>query len=376
MFGSGRLLQIGPLTVRMLFYLTGLAIVSGRMLFRAKLSGTDAMLVLVFIALLSVGSIVGLVMGFPRDAVAEDVKPLLFFFSLLFFDHAIDDVARVRNVSAVIRAGAVVLASAYLGVLALVRLGILPFGLLYAIASGSGEFFFRGDTGTFVYKGFLYLGVGFFFFAFRPKLRDKFLASALLIALMLTFTRGLLLAAVVVACFAFIIRQRNPVRAWVVVGALASLTLVVWPLYQSRLVSRSASDTVRMADVTAVAAHTTVPSLILGRGFGAPISERGRIEESYLEVLYKQGLPGLIFWAVVLAMLVRSFQEAARAGNGDEALPFLLSGVFVFAESATNPFLTNPIGMSMVLIALVAERVLARTPRTPQSSRVLSSIPQ
>jgi hypothetical protein len=35
------------------------------------------------------------------------------------------------------------------------------------------------------------------------------------------------------------------------------------------------------------------------------------------------------------------------------SLPFLLSVVFIFFQSLTNPFVNNPIGLSMLLITIV-----------------------
>ena len=40
------------------------------------------------------------------------------------------------------------------------------------------------------------------------------------------------------------------------------------------------------------------------------------------------------------------------------AMPYFMAAAFVYVVSLTNPFLTNPIGMSVVLVAMVAVRVI------------------
>ena len=40
------------------------------------------------------------------------------------------------------------------------------------------------------------------------------------------------------------------------------------------------------------------------------------------------------------------------------AIPYFMAAAFVYVVSFTNPFLTNPIGMAVVMIAMVAVRVI------------------
>lgn len=361
LLGSGRLLQFGPLTLRMALYVVGLGLVLVQLFLRGSFDAEYAKLTLAFVALILLGSLMGSLTGSERTDIAADIKPLLFFLNLFFFAAAIDSVDRVRSVASVIRAGASILAILYLCVIALMYAGVLPFGALYAVASRSDEFFFRGQTGFF-YKGFLYLGVGFLFFVFQPKVRDRVIAVALLAAIVFTFTRGLLLTTISVAGLALLVRGRSLLKSAATVGMVLCLSLAAWPLFQRSLADRQTADSMRLGDIATIARETTPVTVAVGRGFGALIGDRPRIEESYFEIFYKQGIPGLVFWLSILALLARDFRAAIRRGRGQEALPFFLGAMFVFVESATNPFLTNPIGMSMVLVALVSERVLANSP--------------
>src|SRR3546814_9124605 len=50
------------------------------------------------------------------------------------------------------------------------------------------------------------------------------------------------------------------------------------------------SDAIRQNDIRIVLEELDPPMIAIGRGLGAPIGKRARIELNYLEILYKQGL--------------------------------------------------------------------------------------
>ena len=104
--------------------------------------------------------------------------------------------------------------------------------------------------------------------------------------------------------------------------------------------------------------------LAVGRGMGAPIRGRDRIEMNYFEILYKQGVLGLSVWVFLLAYLFRLYR-AVPAETKEFGLAFFLSGLFVFFATATNTFLTGSIGMAVVFISLASLLVLAREERRP-----------
>ena len=359
--GSGRILQVGPLTLRMWLYGAGLVWAVISVLQRRRVDAELGTLVLAFAATTLLGALLGLVAGAPLAQVSEDVKPLVFFLSLLFFHATIVDPADVRRVATVIRWGSLVLAVGYFATLLLIASGRIPFATLYQVMSESGEFFFRGQEGFF-YKGFLYLGIGFFFFVFRKGVRPKLAAAVLFVAIVLTLTRGLLLTTVVILVLALLLRQRNAVVSLLAVAGVAAVAAALLPLFAAALTDRADSDAMRLADVRAVLEGTTWYSVVLGHGLGTSIGARARIEASYLEILFKQGVAGLLLWFAIALLLARDYWRAVRARRGALAEPFFLGAMYVFVQSATNPFLTNPIGMSMVVVSLVALRVLGSAP--------------
>jgi hypothetical protein len=362
LLGSGRLVELGPLTLRMWLFGIALGFAAIVLLLGSTVRREIVLLLLGFLALTATSATVGLLNGAPPDEVAEDVKPLLFFLSLLFFHLVIRDQRQVPTIASLIKAGSLILAVSYLGLLGLVLLGVMPFSAIYAILSQSSEFFFRGEVGIF-YKGFLYLGIGLCFFFPERGLGAKAASLLLLVAIGATLTRGLMLSAALVLVLSGLLQRMSPLRTQLFLLALTAGAVAAWPWVLDLFGSRAASDAIRLHDVRVVQESASAGSFFLGHGLGTSVGARTRIEASYLEIFHQQGLLGLAFWMVVLLMVARDYLNALRRGAGAEALPFFLGAVYVYLESATNPFLTNPIGMSMVLISLVVLRLLAEGAR-------------
>jgi hypothetical protein len=362
LLGSGRLVELGPLTLRMWLFGAALGFTAMVLLLGSTVHREIVLLILAFLALTATSATVGLLNRAPLDQVADDVKPLLFFLSLLFFHVAIRDQRQVTTIASLIKAGSLILAISYLGILALVLLRVIPFSAIYALLSQSAEFRFRGEMGIF-YKGFLYLGIGLCFFFPERGVGAKAASLLLLAAIGASLTRGLLLSAAVVLVLAGLLQRMSPLRTQVFLLALTAAAVAAWPWFLDIFGSRAASDAIRLYDVRAIQESASAGSFFLGHGLGTTVGARARIEASYLEIFHQQGVLGLAFWMVVLLMVARGYLNALRSGAGPAALPFFLGAVYVYVESATNPFLTNPIGMSMVLISLVVLRLLAEGAR-------------
>lgn len=358
LLGSGRLIELGPLTLRMWLFTAAIGFAVTVLLLGATAHREIILLILGFLALTATSATVGLLNRAPLEQVAEDVKPLLFFLGLLFFHLAIRDRRQVDTVARLIKTGSLILAVSYLGLLALIVLRIIPFSTIYDLLSQSSEFFFRGEEGIF-YKGFLYLGIGLCFFFPERGIAPKAASLLLLVAIVATLTRGLMLSAALVLVLSGLLQRMSPLRTQIFLLALTAAAVAAWPWFLDLVGSRTASDAIRLYDLRVVQESANAGSFFLGHGLGTNVGARARIEASYLEIFHQQGILGLAFWMVVLLLVARDYLKALRGGAGSAALPFFLGAVYVYLESATNPFLTNPIGMSMVLVSLVVLRLLA-----------------
>jgi hypothetical protein len=254
----------------------------------------------------------------------------------------------------------------------------------------------------FFYKGDIYICVAVIFLLFDPFRWTKVLAAIAVVAIAMTLTRGLAIA-LVASIFIGIALNHNRTRALLLVGQCVLLLTVLFVAEKvetetesSLLASSQADGPGRSAGTSMDAARSEkrvfapsdqdppVPGTMLrlgdyqrvgdfkfilerldlsmalfGRGLGAPIAGRDRIESTYPEMLYKQGLPALLVWFLI-ALYTFSLYRNVPPQTKQFGLAFLLSSIFVYVVTATNTFLTGSIGMAVVLISLASLLVLSR----------------
>lgn len=357
MLGGGRFVEIGSLTLRMVLF--GAAqIFTIAILFKRKIDSQTLTLFFFFAVSLLTSALIGISNGAELGLVFEDVKPLSYFMMIFFFSILINSHHRVILVANTVKVCSAILMVTYLAILAGLFLKFIDFNTFYERMNATGEVFFRPDVGFF-YKGFLYLCVGFLFFLFSAKKSHKLLAALLLLSIILTFTRGFLLATgLTLVIYIFFFAKRNlKILAYIVL--LASLVVLLAPWFVGQLGDKSVSNVTRVITYEQVKEKMSPFSVFLGHGFGNGVEERSvHMEASYLEIFHKQGLIGLSFWLLILALILWSFSKIRNKENKHIALPFVLSIILIYIQTVTNPFLNNPIGMSMVLITLSVVRVL------------------
>ncbi len=361
MGGGGRNLEFGEFTLRMyLFFfllpLGAVALVARRIVDKYLI---ELLLLFTFVMLLAV------FIGFYNDArtkyVYLDVKPLSYFFVVVFFYTAIRRIKHVKLVLQLLKFSAVVMALFYLICFVMINLQLLDFNSFYERMSISGEFFFRGEI-AFFYKGFLYLGIGFIVFFSESKKRSKFIALLIFATLVLTFTRGFIVALVITYSAYYLLTRLHSYKTILVITfsiILIGGILIYFSFYE--IGDKDLSNYFRIAQTKQVMERITPFTLIWGHGFGIGVPAKPiHMEITYLEIFHKQGIIGLFFYAYLFVLISNAFNRAVRNGNGYWAKPLFLAAMFVFAQSITNPFINNPIGMSMVLLSLVSLNVLAK----------------
>jgi hypothetical protein len=358
LLGSGRLLQIGPLTVKMWLFVAAQLYVIFRLLTFGRLKLSTLAIIMSFIVLLCFGVTLGLLRHSTLELVGEDIKPLLYCFMLCFFEMVISTKKQLRMIVRIIEFASVLMSVGYIVVITLLFLGFMNFATVYGwLSVSSQEFFFRGDSGLFFYKGALYIGVGIICLAFERSRIAKLALALSIIGIIATGTRGFLvgLATVILAHVAtgvLSLGKKVKYIGLLCIGALLTIALVQWALPD-----KTESDSVRVEILHEVEQGITPLSSVFGNGFGIGL-DIGTSQISYLEIFYKQGLLGLTWWALVFILLLMRYRKARRI-NYLSAQPLFLSVIFVIVESATNPFVNNPIGIFVWLIALVGMDVLS-----------------
>ena len=129
--GSGRFLEIGPffgigpVTVRMMLFSLAIAYSLVLLTQKRRISVELALLLSAFLAVHAVGFLMGTINKADMRFVLIDIKPLLFFFMILFFCTFIHDIKSVRLTITTIKVAAMLLAFSYLVFLLLYEFDII-----------------------------------------------------------------------------------------------------------------------------------------------------------------------------------------------------------------------------------------------------------
>lgn len=371
--GGGRLFEIGPVTARMVLFAIAMLVIGMAIWTRPHRRGGFLIAFLWVFAYLAIhipAFLRGTVNGFSAADAFADLQPTLYWLAAPFFALAVENPKNIERTQRLVVLAGLVLAVAYLATIASVVLGyISPIDLWIALLP-TGEFFFRNEI-LFFYKGDLYLGIAIIFLLSFRHIRFGILAL-IGTALLLTLTRGFLLAGFVAAILMFTYQRR-----WRAVFYVLSFTFSIFVFVQILLSSvdpaalgdRAGSDSVRLDDLSYMVNHATIGTLLIGEGFGALINARMNVETSYLWLLWKGGILTLAFWVLPLVFSFHWLRNVPRkSADFQPACAFFFSIVFIYVQTMTNPFLNNPIGLSFVIIGMFCLRKFAGNSRSSQTT--------
>ncbi len=353
--GGGRIFEIGPITLRMVLFFLNIALVAVLYLERGRIPTYTVVLCIVALAVLLFYSLLGWINGAPLTLIAEDVKPLSYFFSVLFFGYYIDSEERVRLVVSLLKKSSLFMALGYITIQALFYLGKIPFLPFYDYMTtqvSETDFSFRGLEGLFFYKGFMYMVVGLIFWIHSPGSKRKSLAILIITAAMiLTGTRGF----IVMFGFVYALFYGIPLLLKLNIKMLVLAAVLVFGsvfFFGSRDIGdKDLSDSIRIQQLTQVVQDIDPISFFIGHGFGNGVPIRPvHMEIAYLETFHKQGVLGLCLWGLFFLVLYNAYVRKSNFPAIRKA--FFLSLLFMVLLSLTNPFFNNPIGISLFMISL------------------------
>lgn len=350
--GGGRYLEIGPLSFRMVFFGISLALSFVYFLNKQIVKRNIIIITVFFTMLILFSSVVGYFNSAPVEFVLGDLKPLFFFYIILFFSLVIKNLEDIEKIGSIIKKGSVLLAVLYILVILLLLFGKIDFASFYEKQNEIGEIMFRNDS-LFIYKGFLYLCIGFFFYLFSDKWYAKLVLIFLFFSIVLTLTRGFILFTTLIAVYYVFFINKN-VFIKISTSFIGLLLIIALPFFMESLGDKSGSDSLRFVQINQVLSDVNPISFFIGHGFGigVPVRPRG-MEISFLEIFHKQGLLGLTFWFGIFTYIFLMYYNIKNKEYRKIAIPFLLSVVFIILQSGTNPYMNNPIGLSMILITIV-----------------------
>jgi hypothetical protein len=371
--GGGRLFVLGPLTLRMVLFGMAMIVSVVYLIKRKPLSDETRQILIFFTIITGLAIAIGAINEADPKFWWEDVKPLLYFLMLPFFEWVVDDEKTIRNALSIIKVSAIIQSFVFLTVLILIHSGVIPFLDFYYFVLPTQEFFFRGEI-TFFYKGFLFVCIAFIIVYLTNEKHRRILLALLLLVVCLTLTRGFFLA-LFLTLFVYHLKSSNRLRATILATLAVCVLIFSQPVihHVSKVVDRMIksnsgspnekllgdrghSDAGRIAQIKEVISMTSVSSCFIGNGFGVGIPSRPvHMEISYLEIFHKQGFAGLAFWGLLLWLLWQRFRACSPSPLADV---LFFSAIFVFFQSMTNQFMNNPIGLSVILFSFVSLRVL------------------
>jgi len=324
-----------------------------------KLNNHLFLLLVFFTILISIGLFVGVFNHAPTAKIIEDIKPLMYFFMSIFFYLTIRRIEDLGRIIKMVKLSSLVLGVGYLTILLLILLKYIEFGKFYSFVNKlSDDFPFR-QNGAFFYKGFLFLCIGLIFYSLDHGLKNKMISLLLLIAVLLTFTRGFILSLAAIFMLYMIFIQRNPLAKVSLIALCIILSPYLVRVGASFLDKTNPSNAGRLIQLGQVAERVDSSSVFVGHGFGMGVPIKPiHMEISFLEIFHKQGVLGIMFWVVFLAIIVQRYTKIRSYPYKKIGLGFLLSSIFIYIQSQTNPFVNNPIGMSFLLISVISLKVL------------------
>ena len=359
--GGGRVVEFGPLTLRMVLFGSNLALVSVLWISRGKIQVYIVVLSFTVLTLLILYALIGRINGASMALIIEDIKPLSYLFSILFFGYFIDSKERVQLVVSLIKLSSLLMALTYVGLQIFFYLGQLQFHPFYNYVNtqiSATDFIFRGTQGLFFYKGFMYMVVGLIFWIHSTDSKLKALAIfIIMIAMIFSGTRGFIL----MFGFVYALFYGVPLLLRLNIKTLILASVLVFGsvfFFGSQDIGdKEVSDSARVQQVVQVVQDIDPVSFFVGHGFGNGVPVRPiHMEIGYLEVFHKQGIIGLCFWGLFFIVLYNAYVRKRNFPAIRKA--FFLSLLFMALLSLTNPFFNNPIGISLFMISLASFSVL------------------
>ena len=352
LLGSGQILSWNGISLRMFLYSLTMFTSFLFLIIGIKLAKQVSVFVLLFISMITFSTLIGAIAGSTLSAILFNLKPLLYALMIIPFSLFINNIETIVYIEKLIKFSSLLMGISLLMLLFLLYIGYFEFNTIYVFLSADGTDFMMndGEIVRLFYKGFLYLNIAFIFYIYSNN-RYKFLILFLLfLSILLTFTRGFLLAMVLSFIFISILEFKKKKTFSVLVGILICVAILL-PFYTNIIGEKDASDSIRILQIEEVFNAITVTSFFIGHGFGigVPIRPDG-MEITFLEIFHKQGILGLFLWIGFLFYMIFNYLNIRNLTYKKIFKPFLVSTFFVYFQSLTNPYLNNPIGMSMVLL--------------------------
>lgn len=354
--GGGRFIEFGGVTLRMFLFSATIIYFFITFVFNnKKVDKSIILLTLYFTLILFTGIIIAIFSNTNNTLILEDIKPLIFFYIILFYSFNINETKDLEKLHKIFKSSSLILAIAYCFLLLLLFTNKINVEEFYIKQNDLGEISFRDGFFLF-YKGFIFLCIGYIFFLTTSNKFKIYYLLFLFILIFLSFTRGFLLFTIIITLIYYIKKKKNFIEKIFLFFIPIIFTFLIFKIniYEYVFGDKSTSDSIRIDTVKEVIKNTNIISFIVGHGFGNGVPTRPvHMEISFLEIFYKQGVIGVLFWFFLFFNIFYFYTKIKNIKHRKLVYPFLLGTIFIFLQSFTNPYMNNPIGLSFILISYV-----------------------
>lgn len=369
--GGGRLIPIGPVSARMIIFFICILIYG--IFYFSKRYQPGIKMALILIAFFFTSHLhaiyIGLLSGNDVQIIITELQQAFFLICAPFIAFILRDINMVKKTASVLKLSAIFLSLSYIIVLALLFIGYLNPISFYEAVSPSGEFFFRTDI-LFFYKGFIYIALGIIFFVALQERRWQLWALLLTVALLITLTKGFWISTSIAAII-LLLQQRRLTLAFLIITliVLAIILIIgIFPSLDGLFESNQIHSTnKRVEDMKYIYDNITLFTFLFGEGYGSSINNRINIENTYLWVLWKIGVLGIFFWFTPLIISTYYFYKISKIKIPKIASAYYSGVILIYIQTATNPYLNNPIGLSFVIISIFSLRTIYYSLRDPHT---------
>jgi hypothetical protein len=361
--GGGRLVPIGPVTLRIIVFFMTLVVWLMAVALRKYRSGQGLALFVVYAfclshlpALLTDATSLSL----DRQQFAQ-IQGLLFVFSAPFIAMAVNSVDVVERSARIIIYGGLVSALALFCVIFLLYIGFINFTVLYEWSQISEEISFRSESQVFS-KGLFFIAVSLIF---AVILRPRFwilMSIILALCIILSLTRGIVAAAFMGVVYGLIKDRRRGAIYVLVAAALITAFLYSEEIAEFFIGSedRASSVQTRIDDFQVFLLEVDFRMLMMGEGFGSSLNGRHAIENSYVWAIWRFGILGFLFWTSPFFLSYNFYRKIKKGSSYSQMGTAYFSGMIMLGlVTATNPFINNSIGILYSLISIFSLRQLA-----------------
>lgn len=352
--GGGNFFKYSGISLRMVFFGLNMFFFAIYVLKKSKFNITLVYITLLFIILHILSTIIGIYNDAPLEYLKANFQGSLIFILLPYYAFKINSIEKVEHIYSLIKKSAIVLVIFHFLFMYILKIKLFDFNYIYAIISQYQDIKFR-DEQFFFYSGFIYICIGILFFIKDNTFKNKIISIILFISVIATLTRGFIFfTAFVVSLYYFILSKNVKMKLYLIIlGILFSIFIIPFLAENRSERSKYISDDIRIQTNNEVIKNTNISSFLLGHGFGKGVSIRPVfIENSFIDIFYKQGIIGLAFWFFLFFYLSYKTYLLKKNIYFSKGVIFWLSTMFIYLQSFSNPFVNNTIGIPFIMLSI------------------------